>query len=346
MVLSLTTVRYPTPEKRIDYYRDVLERVSAVPGVQQAAFTETMPFTWGIPATFAIVGRSDDESKLPPAFFDSVSPSFFRTMGVSLLAGRTFADTDDARTPRVAVISQSTARKFFPNEDPIGKQLMPPKRGKLEPVPHEIIGIVSDVPRLGLNAPTLYQVYSSMRQASPWFATLLVRSPIPVESLTKSVEREVWAINPEQPITNVWPVKTLVKTSLTQPQLYLALFSLFAVLALVLATLGLYGLIAYGVNQRTREFGIRIALGAQARDLLRLVLGQGVRLALIGIAIGLAGAFAVGRVVEALLFRTKAYDPLVFASVALLLGLVAILAALLPARRATKADPVAALRAE
>jgi ABC-type antimicrobial peptide transport system permease subunit len=169
---------------------------------------------------------------------------------------------------------------------------------------------------------------------------------LPVETLSQTIQRAIWEFNPEQTISNISPVRTLVKSSLTQPQLYLTLFSLFALLALLLAAIGLYGLIAYSVAQRTREFGIRYALGAQVRDVLRLVIAQGARLTALGLVLGLLVAAGVARLMETLLFRTKAYDPFVFVGVALVLAVIGLLAALLPALRATKADPVAALRAE
>ena len=347
MVLTLSPTRYDTGPKRTDYYRQVLERIGAVPGVESVGFTQTMPFTWGIPAMFSIYGMPDDTAKLPPAYYDSVSTSYFATMHIPLLQGRLFAETDDAKAPPVLVLSQSTAKKFFPTEDPIGKRLvLPPNRQNPNPAAMEVIGVVGDVPRDGLNSVTPYQAYATMNQRGTAFASLLVRSPLPVETLSQTIQRAIWDFNPEQTISNVAPVKTLVKSSLTQPQLYLTLFSLFAALALLLAGIGLYGLIAYSVAQRTREFGIRYALGAQVRDVLRLVMGQGARLTALGLVIGLLAAAAVARLMETLLFRTKAYDPVVFAGVILLLAIIGLLAALLPALRATKADPVAALRAE
>jgi len=347
MVLTLSPTRYDTGPKRTDYYRQVLERVSAVPGVESVAFTQTMPFTWGIPATFSVYGVPDDTAKLPPAYYDSISPSYFATMHIPLLAGRTFAETDDARAPSVIVLSQSAAQKFFPTEDPIGKRLtLPPSRQQPTPTVLEVVGVVGDVPRDGLNAVTPYQVYASLNQRAWPFATLLVRSPMPVEALSKTIQRAIWEFNPEQTISNVMPVRTLVKQTLTQPQLYLTLFSMFALLALLLAAIGLYGLIAYSVSQRTREFGIRFALGAQVRDVLRLVIGQGARLTAFGLALGLLAAAGVARLMETLLFHTTAYDPIVFGGVVFVLALIGLLAAFLPALRATKADPVAALRAE
>jgi putative ABC transport system permease protein len=244
-------------------------------------------------------------------------------------------------------LSQSAARKFFPTEDPIGKRLvLPPSRQQPNPTALEVVGIVGDVPRDGLNSVTPYQVYASLNQRGWPFATLLVRSPMPVETLSQTIQRAIWEFNPEQTISNVAPVRSLVRSSLTQPQLYLTLFGLFALLALLLAAIGLYGLIAYSVTQRTREFGIRYALGAQVGDVLRLVMGQGARLTAFGLVIGVLAAAGVARLMETLLFRTRAYDPLVFGGVVFVLAAIGLLAALLPALRATKADPVAALRAE
>jgi predicted permease len=347
MVLTLAPTRYDTGPKRTEYYRQVLERMSVIPGVESAGFTQTMPFTWGIPGNFSVYGSADDATKLPQAFYDSVSSSFFGTMHIPLLKGRTFAETDDSKQPRVIVLSESAAKKFFPTEDPIGKRLvLPPTPQQPTPQPLEIIGVVGDVPRNGLDAATPYQVYASLNQRAWPFSTLLVRSPLPVETITQTVQRAIWEFNPEQTISNVAPVRTLVKQSLTQPQLYLTLFSLFALLALLLAGIGLYGLIAYSVAQRTREFGIRFALGAQVGDVLRLVLGQGAKLTAFGLAFGLLAAAGVARLMETLLFRTTAYDPIVFGAVIFVLALIALLAALLPALRATKTDPVVALRAE
>ena len=347
MVLTLAPTRYDTGPKRSDYYRQVLEHTSAIPGVDAAAFTQTMPFTWGIPANFSVYGSSEDATKLPPAFYDSVSPSFFGTLRIPLLAGRTFNETDDNKAPRVIVLSESAAKKFFPNENSIGKRLvLPPSRQQPTPQALEVIGVVGDVPRNGLDAETPYQVYASLNQRGWPFATLLVRSSLPIATITQTTQRAIWEFNPEQTISNVAPVRKLVKESLTQPQLYLTLFSLFALLALLLASIGLYGLIAYSVAQRTREFGIRFALGAQVRDVIRLVLGQGARLTAFGLVLGLFAAACVARLMQTLLFRTAVYDPMVFGGVVFVLAIIALLAALLPALRATKADPVAALRAE
>jgi putative ABC transport system permease protein len=225
MVIKLSPARYDTAEKKTNYFQQIQDRVRAIPGIESAGFTETMPFTWGIPADFSIYGSADDAAKLPPAFYDSVSPSYFATLRIPLLAGRAFSDRDDAKAPRVVLVSQSTAKKFFPNENPIGKRLV------LQiPTTHtlEVVGVVGDVPRNGLDSDTPYQVYASLNQRTWTFATLLVRSSLPIETLAQTVQRAIWEFNPEQTISNVAPVRTLVRQTLTQPQLYLTLFRLFA----------------------------------------------------------------------------------------------------------------------
>jgi putative ABC transport system permease protein len=344
--ISLPPAQSDVREKRADYYTRILEHVHAIPGVESAAFTQTMPFTWGIPVNFAVQGRNDDAEKLPPTFYDSVSPSFFATTRIPLIAGRTFTDADSLDSPAVIILSQSAAKAFFPNENPVGRHLILPSASQQPSKPLEVVGVVGDVPRNGLNASTPYQAYASMSQRPWFFATLLVRSSLPVETLSQSVQRQIWSINPDQPVSNIALVRDLVSAGLTQPRLYLTIFSLFAVLALLLAALGLYGLVAYSVAQRTREFGIRVALGAQAEDVVRLVLSQGVKLTAIGLVFGLIVAAAAARLMQALLFRTTAYDPLVFAVVVFVLAAVALLAALFPARRASRVDPITALRAE
>jgi len=347
MVISLAPTRYDTGQKSSDYYRQLLEVVRAVPGVDAAAFTHTMPFTWGIPMTFAVYGATEDTAKLPPAFYDSVSPSFFSTMHIPLLSGRTFSDADNAAALPVIVLSESAAKKFFPDINPIGQRLiLPPNARQKAPKPLTVIGVVGDVPRNGLNAETPYQVYASMDQRGTPFATLLVRSPMSLAAVTPEVERAIWRLNSEQTISSVSPVRTLVDQTVTQPQLYLVLFSLFALLGLLLGAVGLYALIAYSVTQRSREFGIRFALGAQIRDVTRLVVGQSVKLTAFGLTAGLLCAIGAAHLMTSLLFHMSAYDPVIFVGVAILIAAVGVIAAVLPAWRAAKVDPVLILRAE
>ena len=344
--VSLSSKRYDTVDKRRDFYQRVEQAVAAVPGVASGGFTQTMPFTWGIPITLLPVGASNvNEQNVPQVFYDSVSVDFFKSTGVALLAGRTFAATDDPKAPGVVVISAAAAKMYFGDENPVGRRL----RGTnpAQPAEFEIVGVVGDVLRTGLgqSQPPL-QVYRPILQRPTAFATLLVRADVRPDSLAKSVQRAVWSVDADQAIGSVTPVTQLVSNSTTQARLYLMLFGLFAGLALLLSAIGLYGLIAYGVAQRTREFGIRAALGASSSEVLTLVLREGATLVGLGLGIGLIGAFAAARLLRQMVFETSVYDPVVFVLVPIMLALTATAACLIPAKRATRINPLEALRAE
>ena len=348
-VLSLTLTppekRYDTADKRRSYYERALAEVAAVPGVQSAAFTQTSPFRWGIPISLAPVplpGEAPLEG-LPQVFYDSVSHDYFKTMGTPVRAGRGFDNSDAPGTRPVVVISESTARRFFGEANPVGRELTPDPAG---PVRFEIVGVVGDIARAGLAAETPLQVYRSLAQRPTAFGTLMVRTALPPASLAKAVPAALARVDPDIPFSDIRPMDQIVQRTATQPRLYLALFGLFAGLALLLSTVGLYGLIAYSVAQRTREFGIRTALGASPRSVVQLVLREGAALAAIGLALGLLAALAAARLLERLLFASSAYDPLVFGGVMLLLGAITLGACLLPARRAARVDPLVALRTE
>ncbi|WP_415907161.1 ABC transporter permease [Oleiharenicola sp. Vm1] len=346
-VLSLTLTpsekRYDSAEKRADYYRRTLAEVAAVPGVQSAAYTQTSPFRWGIPITLQPVPREGvaPAGNLPQVFYDSVSRDYFKTMGTPLRAGRWFNDADVPGAKPVVVISESTARRFFGEENPVGRELTPDPTNAVR---FEIVGVVGDIARTGLTSATPLQVYRALSQRPTAFATLMVRTSLPPATLAKSVQEALWRVDPDIPVSDVVPMDQVVRRTATQPRLYLTLFGVFAALALVLSGIGLYGLVAYSVAQRTREFGIRTALGANPGDVLRLVLREGGALVALGLAFGLAGALATARLLQQLLFRGSAYDPLIFATVVLLLGGVALAACVLPARRAARVDPLVALR--
>lgn len=348
-VLSLTLTppekRYDTPEKRRDYYTRALAEVAAVPGVQSAAFTQTSPFRWGIPIALAPVPLAG-EARLenpPQVFYDSVSRDYFKTMGTPLRAGRGFTDTDAPGAKPVIVISESTARRFFGDANPIGRDLTPDVNG---PVRFEIIGVAADIARTGLAAETPLQVYRSLLQRPTAFGTLMVRTTLPPSTIAKAVQAALWRVDADIPFSAVTPMDQVVSRTATQPRLYLTLFAVFAGLALTLAGVGLYGLLAYSVAQRTREFGIRAALGANPADVLRLVLHEGALLIGGGLALGLLGALAAAQLLQQLLFSVRAYDPAVFAAVALLLAAVALLASFIPARRAARVAPMEALRTD
>jgi len=344
--VSLSSKRYDNSDKRRDFYQRVEQAVAAVPGVAATGFTQTMPFTWGIPITLTPVGASQvNEQNVPQMFYDSVSVDFFKATGIPLLAGRTFTTADDRKAPGVVIISSAAAKAYFGNENPIGRRLR--STGGAQPAEFEIVGVVGDVLRngLGQSQPPL-QIYRSIVQRPTAFATLLVQASVRPDALAKSVQQAVWSVDADQAIGSVNSVTRLVANSTTQPRLYLMLFALFAGLALLLSAIGLYGLVAYGVAQRTREFGIRAALGADSGQVLSLVLREGLALIAIGLGLGLVGAFAATRLLRQMVFETSVYDPAVFVAVPLTLAAVAAAACLVPAWRATRINPLEALRAE
>ncbi len=343
LTVSLSAKRYDGPARCWDFFSRAQTEVAAVPGVEATGFTQTSPFRWGIPVDFVPVRADAAEAAadMPEAFCDSVSVDYFKAMGIPLLAGRAFTPADDYKVPPIVILSETAARRYFGTENPIGRFISPGA-----PARFEVVGVVGDVRRSGLAAATPLQVYRPLAQRTPGFAALMVRTALPPATLAKSVQAALWRVDPDTPVTDVATMDTFVSRSVTQPRLYLALFSLFAALALLLAAIGLYGLIAYSVAQRTREFGIRTALGASAHEVLALVLREGATLIAFGLALGLAGSFAATRLLRTMIFETSLHDPLVFLAVPLLLAAVAAFACYLPARRATKVDPIIALRTE
>jgi putative ABC transport system permease protein len=263
---------------------------------------------------------------------------------MTLLRGRGFTEADAPGSPRVCVINETLAQKYFPNENPIGKRL---EIGFDDPPAwREIIGIVADVKFDGLDNATPVQVFEPLHQWSMSNYTVALRTAGDPVALGAAVRGVVQKLDPAQPVHTVKPMTRLITESLGSRTFSLVLLASFAAVALALAAIGLYGVIAYNVAQRTREFGIRLALGATARDVVQLVLREGIRLIVLGIAVGFFAALALGQFVQTLLFGVGPFDPATFAAIAVLLGLVALAACLVPAWRATRVDPVIALRAE
>jgi putative ABC transport system permease protein len=276
-----------------------------------------------------------------------VSPGFVETLGIPLLRGRTFAGADIATTPRVALVNATLAKQFFPNEDPIGKRFMfGHPSAKREPNWFTIVGVVSDTKLYGLANPARLEVYTSSLQGPSTHMTLLVRSKSDPASLLSSIRSAVASVDKDQPIFAITTMNQVVSSSISTRRITLILLGLFSGLALILAGIGIYGVIAYSVAQRTREIGIRIALGARRSDVLGMILKQGAKIALLGIAIGLVAAFGLMRLMASLLFSVSAFDPITFISIALMLAIVALAACYVPARRAMKVDPMLALRYE
>ncbi len=345
LVLSLSETRYPDRASRRMYYDALLERVRAVPGLASASLARTTPFTWGTSIGFEINGVPAAPGESNVAFYDAIDADYLRTMGMSLRSGRTFAPTDEANAPRVALISDAMAKKYFPNINPLGQTLRLPDFSDQPTL--EIVGIVADVKRLGLTVTTPLQFYLSYKQFPPPFATVMIRAATSDSgTIVKAVQRAIWSVNPDQPIGQAQEMQALVANSVAVPRLSLILFGTFAGVALLLAAVGLYGLIAYSVGARTREIGIRMALGAQTRQVFGMILREGAALVALGLAVGLLASLALSRLMSGLVFGISATDPLSFALVIPVLGAIALAAAALPARRATRIDPNTALRAE
>jgi putative ABC transport system permease protein len=270
-----------------------------------------------------------------------VSGDYFSVLGIKLLRGRLITEADNLPTaPRVLVIDAKVARDLYPDEDPIGKTL------NYNDKPWEIVGVVASIRHAGLNSDPDSRIYGPRAHFSYPTAGMVVRSSQSPASLTERVRKTILEADPDQPIANVRTLEEAVHNSLARQRTTLILLGLFAVVAISLACIGIYGVMSYAIGQRARELSIRLALGAQRREIIRLVLTGGMKPALVGIVIGLGAAFALSRLVEKLLFEVKTHDPLVFIASVCLLALVAVLSIYLPARRAARLDPMAALRSE
>ena len=349
MGLSLSESRYPDLAKRSAFYQQVLEKTAVLPGVAAVGLSSTKPFNWTLRYPFLKLGQAPTDPAVANQLvsFDCVNTDFFRALDIPLRAGRVFDERDIASAPAVAVINASFARRWFPDRDPLGEKLT--STNFRTPLAVEIVGVAADVRRIGLENEPPPQIYVSYLQRPLLFATLFVRAAGPAlsaESLTRAAQAAIWSVDADQPVTNISTLERAVGNSLAPMRLHFVLFALFAGLALGLAALGLYATIAFAVGQRTREIGIRLALGAPRDNVLRLVLGQGLRLVGIGLAIGLVSALLAGRSLSSLLYGISSNDPLTLVGISGLLLLVASLACWLPARRASRVDPIIALRHE
>jgi len=341
-------------DARVSFYRRVLDRVAALPGVQAVGGVSSLPLS-GSPGrtSFTIEGRSTDGGDVPTTEASLVTPGYFRALGVELVRGRLFDDHDDARAPAAVVVSESFARQFFAVEDAIGRRLLPGGRGRpngpQQPPPANwltIIGIVRDVKSARVEAGPAPLLYRSVLQTSNLNLTLVVRTRTDPSMLAEPIRREVRAVDPNEPVFSVRTMDAVVASALAQRRFTMLLLALFAATALALSAIGIYGVMAYFVTQRTHEIGIRMALGASRRDVVTMVLGQGARLATAGVAVGLVGALAITRAIATLLFGVSPRDPGTLVALAAALTAVALLACYVPARRATRVDPIRALRYE
>jgi putative ABC transport system permease protein len=345
--LALVQSKYPKSETRKVVFEQLLKKIETLPGVESAALVLMRPLSgtvgWDYP--FTIEGQNAEEQTANPySNYEAISPNYFRTMGIPILKGRDFTEQDRGDAASMVIVSESLARTYWPGQDPIGKRL---KFGKPTSTSAwlNVVGVVKDA-RYREWDTTRFDIYAPYLQKSEYRTDFVIKTSIDPESLVPSIRRELFAIDKEQAIASVSTLEDLVSTTLARPRFNMLLLSIFAVLALVLAAVGVYGVMAYLVTQRTHEIGIRVALGASEQDILKLVVNEGMILAVIGVIIGLGGSIALTRVMSSILFGVSATDPLTFSSIALLLTAVAAIACYIPARRAMKVDPMVALRHE
>jgi putative ABC transport system permease protein len=351
MRLPASAKQYPDPAHLNTYLRQVRTAIESVPGVRETAFTSSLPLQgWAYAMSFAIAGRpAMDHSQRPICFYKMVSPSYFATVGIHLRNGRLLDDRDTKGAPAVLVINQTMAGRYFLNEDPIGKRLLIPetKPGKTELGPDvawEVVGVIDDEKINALNDEQSAGVYVSNEQSPVYGPSLAVRANLNPRVLEHTVRQAIASVNRDQAISDVQTLEEIKTESMVVNRLETVLLSAFAVVALLLAAVGIYGVISYSVAQRTSEIGIRAALGATATNLQALILGNGMLLASIGLLIGIASSLGVTRLMASMLFGVGARDPLTMVLVATVLAAAALLACVIPARRAAKVDPMVALR--
>jgi putative ABC transport system permease protein len=347
---ELLTQKYTDFVRRDTFYNDVLERVKSLPGVISAGYTTSVPLAWkGGASDLSIEGRLPEPGVLYNANHRQVSNTYLETIGLQLKDGRYFNAHDTAQSQPVVIINETLARGSFPNENPIGKRLKVGSLDSLNPW-MTVVGVVADVRQMGLEVPVKAEIYLPYQQINyrPWFAPrdLVIRTSVEPLSLVASVRQAVQAVDPEQPLSNIRTLDEILVAETNQRRLGMALVAAFAGLALLLAGIGIYGVLAYFVVQHTPEIGVRIALGAQQQDILALIMKRGLGLAFAGVGIGLFTSLALTRLIESLLFGVTPTDAMTFVGVSLLLAGVALVACLVPARRAMKVDPIVALRYE
>ena len=354
MDVNLAGERYSSAENQAAFYGQVLQRLESLPSVLSVGAIVELPLTRSETRNgFEIPGPHPRQGR---AAYHAVSPNYFRTMGVPRLRGRELLTADSARSPLVGVINRSMAQKYWPDENPIGKTIIAGRavvvstsKGfsvEFKPRELEIVGIVGDVRQLGLDAPPDPELFMPYTQWPSNEIALVLRTASQPSSLIPAVKKEIWRVDPDQPVTDIKTMDELVSTEAAGRRFVLELIGFFAAIALVLAAVGIYGVVSYGTRQRTHEIGIRMALGARGQQITWLVAGQNAKWLLIGITTGVASALALTRLLAGYLYVVRPTDPLTFVAVSLLLLAVALLAVYIPAHRATKVDPMEALRYE
>ncbi|MGA9769118.1 MAG: ABC transporter permease [Blastocatellia bacterium] len=353
MQVLLSPTRYSEDSKARAYYDQIIERVGSLPGVESAALSTSVPLNGATVTGFSIEGPAQGSiSDLPLTVQSATSAKYLATMGIPLLKGRYFDEQDTVKTPLVAIIDESFARDFFPDSDPLGRLIFLDQTIKLR-----IVGVVGHVRHLGFEtdeqSKIRYQMYTAFAQIpEPWYARvgqnmqLAVRTRTDAKSLIAAVRGQVLEVDHDQPVYNIKTMQQLIADTISEKRFAMLMLGIFATVAVILAAVGIYGVMSYAVTQRRREIGIRMALGAQSSDVLRLVVSHGFKLALTGVGLGLTGAFLLTRLMSSLLYGVSATDPATFAVTSVILTGVALGACFIPARRATKVDPMVALRYE
>jgi putative ABC transport system permease protein len=355
--LTLPRAQYATQPQQLAFFEQVLQRLNALPGVQSAAIATHLPYANGGGAdenSFAV--REHPENKrgaLQDAIVQNVSPKYFRMMNIALRDGRLLNDGDGANTTKVVVISESLARRYFPGENPLGKHISAGRSpadtsdtGVAEHPWWTIVGVVNDVHYSWINKEDIPTIYGSFRQWPPYYTFIALRAANEPSQLISAVHAQIAAVDPELPLYNIKPMDRVITESIIGIAYVAAMAAALGGIALALASVGVFGVMSYSVSERAHEIGIRMSLGAQASDVLRMVLRSGMTLTVLGLAIGLPIAFALARALAGLLFGVEAADPFSFIGLPLILASVAALACYLPARRAARLDPLRALRYE
>jgi putative ABC transport system permease protein len=348
--LSAPRTVYADDAQIVALYDRVLERVRHLPGVRAAGAVMGLPLSnFSFSISFKVQGRPEPAPGQQQDMEVRVATTdYFRTIGIPLRRGRAFTDADTIATPWVVVLSESAVQRYFPNEDPIGKRIEMGwgKGAGTRRAGGEVVGIVGDVKEVGLDEEFPPQIYLPMRQWTVGRMSFVARTTLPPLSLAEQVKQAVHEIDPDLPVANLRTVEDIVAESIAQPRFYMLLLAAFASVALVLAAVGIFGVMSYTVSQRTREIGIRMALGAHGRSVVSMIVRQAMLLAIAGLALGLVAALALSRTMATLLFNLSPTDPLTFSTVGAILAAVAFLASYLPARRAAGVDPIVALRTD
>jgi putative ABC transport system permease protein len=343
MAVSLPTSKYKELRQWATYHHQLIERVKNLPGVQSAAAITTLPLSESnLSISFEIPGRPNEPGERTGANYRAISSDYFVTMGIPVLKGRAFTERDDGDAAKVIIINETFARQHFSDEDPIGKRVMI----GYDDMMCEVVGVVGDVRHKSVKDESDVEMYTPFEQTPWWFMNLVIRTSLDPAGIVAGVRSEVGALDGDVPIYSVKTMREYLSTSVAQSRFSMLLLAVFAALAMILATVGIYGVMSYSVTQRTHEMGIRLALGARPADVIRMVVKQGMVMAVTGLVIGLGASFALTRLMESLLFGVSATDFITFAAVSLLLAGVALGASFVPARRAARLDPMVALRYE